>query len=66
MFLAERSAVTGGALCSTPSFCLARAVESRKLAFWRQNGVFFGFWGHFEAFLAILGRKTGTFTQFLA
>ena len=36
---------------------------------WRvcvENGVFFGFWGHFGVFWAILGRKPGTFSHFLA
>jgi hypothetical protein len=27
--------------------------------------VFFGFWGHFGVFWAILGRKPGTFSHFL-
>ena len=31
-----------------------------------ENGVFFGFGGHFGVFLAILGRKTSTFPHFLA
>jgi hypothetical protein len=30
-----------------------------------ENNVFFGFWGYFGVFLAILGRKTGTFFHFL-
>ena len=29
-----------------------------------ENGVLPGFWGHFGVFLAILGRKTGTFSYF--
>ena len=55
----------GGSPCSTPSFCVARGFESRKLVSWRRKWLNFRFWGQFGVFWAILGRKTGTFSHFL-
>jgi hypothetical protein len=43
----------------------SRRSSPENLCFCVENGVFFGFWGYFGVFLAILGRKTGTFFRFL-
>ena len=53
-------------LCSTPSFCLAKVFEPRKLVFWRRKWRDFRVLGvHFVVFWAISRRKAGTFSHFL-
>lgn len=43
--------------CSTTSFCLAKAFESRQLAFGCQNGALLGFRVHFGVFWTIFGAN---------
>jgi len=47
-------------------FAWPRCLSPENWCFCVENNVFFGFWGYFGVFLAILGRKTDTFSHFLA
>ena len=45
-------------------FAWPRCLSPENWCFCVENRVIFGFWGYFGSFLAILGRKTDTFSHF--
>ena len=47
-------------------FVRSRCLSPENWCLGVENGVFFWFWGHFGVFLAILGRKTSTFSSFFS
>jgi len=46
-------------------FAWSRRLSPENWCLGVENSAFFGFWGRFGVFWAILGRKTGTFFRFL-